>query len=137
VDGALSAMTNVPAAVAPPAVPAAGLRGSECPGCGVVAYPQAADCPRCGHATVPRVLSREGVLWTWTVQRFAPKSPPYQPPAGGFRPFAVGYVELTDGVRVAAVIDVDDLESVRIGMPLRLVEGPGAPRFSADGGARS
>jgi uncharacterized OB-fold protein len=78
---------------------------------------------------VASVLSAGGVLWTWTVQRFAPKSPPYQPPPEGFRPFAVGYVELPDGVRVEAVIEVDDLASVRIGMPLRLVPSGGVPRF--------
>jgi len=78
---------------------------------------------------VASVLSAEGVLWTWTVQRFAPKSPPYQAPPEGFRPFAVGYVELPDGVRVEAVIEVDDLASVRIGMPLRLVSSGGVPRF--------
>jgi uncharacterized OB-fold protein len=78
---------------------------------------------------VASVLSAEGVLWTWTVQRFAPKSPPYQPPPEGFRPFAVGYVELPDGVRVEAVIEVDDLASVRIGMRLRLVPSGGVPRF--------
>jgi uncharacterized OB-fold protein len=51
-------------------------------------------------------LSGEGVLWTWTVQRFAPKSPPYVPPPGGFVPFVLGYVELPEGVRIEAVLDV-------------------------------
>jgi uncharacterized OB-fold protein len=62
------------------------------------------------------------------VQRYAPKSPPYQAPPGGFVPFALGYVELPDGVRVAAVLDVDDLEEVRIGMPLTVTAGEGVPR---------
>jgi uncharacterized OB-fold protein len=78
----------------------------------------------------PRELSREGVLWTWTVQRFAPKSPPYQPPSRGFQPFAIGYVELPEGVRVEALIEADDLESLRIGMPMRLAASSGVPRFA-------
>ena len=64
----------------------------------------------------------DGVLWTWTVQRFPPKSPPYVPPADEFTPFAVGYVELADGSRVEAVLDV---ESPRIGMRLRLTQDAG------------
>jgi len=109
---------------------AAGLRGSECPACGVVAYPAGIACPRCAADMHPRELSREGVLWTWTVQRFAPKSPPYEPPSRGFQPFAVGYVELPEGIRVAAVIEGDELASLRIGMPLRLATSTGVPRFA-------
>lgn len=100
------------------------MTGARCPGCGVTTYPEQHSCPRCGQETVPVILSDAGVLWTWTVQRFPPKSPPYQPPPGGFRPFAVGYVELPEGVRVAAVIDADE---PRIGMPLRLVDTGGVP----------
>jgi len=65
-----------------------------------------------------------GVLWTWTVQRFPPKSPPYEAPASGFVPFAVGYVEVADGSRIEAVLDVE-LSAVRIGMPLRVEEAEG------------
>jgi uncharacterized OB-fold protein len=106
----------------------AGLTGSGCPGCGVVSYPAARRCPRCGAGMDAVGLSEEGTLWTWTVQRFAPKSPPYVPPPGGFTPFAVGYVELAEGIRIAAVLDVPDLGAVRIGMPLRLAPGSGVPR---------
>ncbi|MFF1691031.1 MULTISPECIES: Zn-ribbon domain-containing OB-fold protein [unclassified Streptomyces] len=91
-------------------------------------YPADDTCPRCGGPAAPAVLSGAGTLWTWTVQRYAPKSPPYQEPPGGFVPFAVGYVELAQGVRVAAVLDVDDLDEVRIGMPLTVSAGDGVPR---------
>ncbi|MGY0055685.1 Zn-ribbon domain-containing OB-fold protein [Streptomyces sp. LZ34] len=69
-----------------------------------------------------------GTLWTWTVQRYAPKSPPYRIPPGGFAPFALGYVELAEDVRVAAVLDVDDLEDLHIGMSLTVTAGHGVPR---------
>jgi len=72
-------------------------------------------------------LPAEGVLWTWTVQRFAPKSPPYVPPAGGFEPFALGYVELDGGPRVAAVLDVPDPADVHIGMKFRVEATSGVP----------
>ena len=67
----------------------------------------------------------DGILWTWTIQRFPPKSPPYVPPEEGFRPFALGHVELADGSRVAAVLDVADLAAVHIGMKLRVGRAQG------------
>jgi uncharacterized OB-fold protein len=106
------------------AVTGTGLVGARCDGCAVTAYPSQPSCPRCGGETAPVALSGTGVLWTWTVQRFAPKSPPYQPPPGGFRPFAVGYVELPEGVRVAAVLDTD---RPSIGMSLRVWATDGIP----------
>ncbi len=109
------------------------LRGARCGACAVTLYPAGDACPRCGQATGPVTLSAVGELWTWTVQRFEPKSPPYVPPPGGFAPSAVGYVELPEGVRVAAVLDTDDLASIRIGMPVRIEAGVGVPRArSAD-----
>ncbi|MCX5096001.1 OB-fold domain-containing protein [Streptomyces sp. NBC_00365] len=115
-------MTTVPRS------PAAGLQGSRCPSCSVAVHPADEVCPRCGGPAEPAVLQGAGTLWTWTVQRYAPKSPPYQVPPGGFEPFAVGYVELEEGVRVAAVIEVDDFDRIRIGMPLTLTADDGVPR---------
>ncbi|MET7526087.1 Zn-ribbon domain-containing OB-fold protein [Streptomyces sp. NPDC005248] len=111
-----------------PRGPATGLQGSRCSGCQVAVHPADDTCPRCGGPADPAVLSGAGTLWTWTVQRYAPKSPPYRAPADGFTPFAVGYVELAEGVRVAAVLDVDDLDAIRIGMPLTVTGSHGVPR---------
>ncbi|MFE2499437.1 Zn-ribbon domain-containing OB-fold protein [Streptomyces scopuliridis] len=105
-----------------------GLQGSRCSGCAVAVYPADGTCPRCGGPADPALLSGAGTLWTWTVQRYVPKSPPYREPPGGFVPFAVGYVELAEDVRVAAILDVDDLDEVRIGMSLTLSAGDGVPR---------
>ncbi|MFI5675568.1 OB-fold domain-containing protein [Streptomyces cellulosae] len=114
-----------------PAV-AVGLQGSRCrSGCAVTAYPAEDTCPRCGGPAEPAVLTGTGTLWTWTVQRYAPKSPPYQAPPGGFEPFALGYVELAEGVRVAAVLEADireGLDGIRIGMPVTVTAGHGVPR---------
>ena len=105
------------------------LRGSQCAECGTTTYPQADTCPRCGAGAEPVGLSGEGALWTWTVQRYAPKSPPYVPPPGGFVPFAIGYVELPEGLRVAAVLDVEDLEQLAIGATVRIGQvDDGVPR---------
>lgn len=71
-------------------------------------------------------LSPRGTLWSYTVQRFRPKSPPY---AGddddrSFRPFALGYVELPGEVIVETRIETEDFDSLRIGQPMELVLVP-------------
>jgi uncharacterized OB-fold protein len=79
-------------------------------------------------------LSRRGTLWSYTVQRFRPKSPPY---AGddderSFQPFALGYVELPGEVIVEARLLTDDFASLKIGQPMELVLTP--CRKAPDGG---
>lgn len=109
------------------------LTGSRCRGCGNVAFPEASGCQRCGSADLATLaLADSGIVWAHTVQRFAPKSPPYVPPAEGFTPFAVGYVELADGVRVEAVLDastVDDPAELT-GATVTLVATDPVPRFA-------
>ena len=81
------------------------LIGSACRACGTLAFPQQHSCPRCcGEDVAAILLPAEGTLWSWTVQRFPPKAPPY---AGetGFRPFAVGYVALDGGIAVQGRLD--------------------------------
>jgi uncharacterized OB-fold protein len=79
-------------------------------------------------------LPREGTLWSFTVQRFRPKSPPY---AGseveqGFVPYAVGYVELPGQIIVESRLQVDDFAELQIGMPMQL---EGAAFAHTDGDA--
>jgi uncharacterized OB-fold protein len=95
----------------------------------VITFPRQASCPRCASLAVrERLLGREGTLWSWTVQCFPPKSPPYAvaDPAA-FEPYGVGYVELPGEVRVEALLTVADPESLSIGMPmeLTLIPAPG------------
>lgn len=79
------------------------------------------------------LLPAHGRLWSFTIQRFAPKSPPYH---GGapFMPFAVGYVELPDALIVESPLTGAPFETLRIGMPLELttIEWGG----TAEGAAR-
>ena len=70
-------------------------------------------------------LGRIGTLWSWTVQRFRPKTPPYAgDDAETFAPFAVGYVELPEQVIVESRLLVDDFSSLRVGMPMELAIEP-------------
>ena len=106
------------------------LRGSRCGDCSNVAFPASVSCQRCGGSDMTEIdLFGTGTVWTATIQRFAPKSPPYIPPADGFRPFAVGYVELPEGVKVEALLDGDSPAEL-IGSEVVLVESHPVPRFA-------
>mgnify|MGYP006311641559 CR=1 FL=1 len=62
-------------------------------------------------------------MWTWTIQGFPPKSPPYaitETPET-FVPYGVGYVELPGGVRVESRLTVNAPDRLEIGMPMELV----------------
>jgi uncharacterized OB-fold protein len=107
------------------------LEGSVCRGCATVAFPPAQTCRRCGgRETTVTELGTQGTLWAHTVQRFPPKSPPYVPPADGFRPFAVGYVELPEGIKIEAILDCDDVDELVAGAPMSLVATEPVPRFA-------
>lgn len=76
------------------------------------------------------------MVWAYTVQRFPPKSPPYVVPAEGFTPYAVGYVELPEGIKIEAILDCDDFADLDRA-PVRLVaatprRAPGCPREIGD-----
>jgi uncharacterized OB-fold protein len=103
------------------------LIGSRCNECGTVSFPAQPSCPRCtGTDVTEHLLARDGVLWTWTVQGFRPKSPPYTGPVE-FEPYPVGYVELPGEVKVESrLVDVAPAE-LRIGMPMELAMVPFTP----------
>lgn len=71
----------------------------------------------------PYPLKRDGVLWSYTIQRFRPKSPPYAGPEA-FQPYPIGYVALDGETMVEARIDHVAIDDVRIGMALELVQVP-------------
>jgi len=109
------------------------LTGSRCLHCATVAFPPARGCQSCGRSTQETIaLGSRGTVWGFTVQRFAPKSPPYVEPAGGFVPFAVGYVELPEGVKVEAVLDCTDFAELAGDAEVTLVTAHPVPRFATD-----
>jgi hypothetical protein len=64
-------------------------------------------------------LPHRGTLWSYTVQRFAPKSPPFRG-AEPFEPFAVGYIELPGAAIVESRLTDARFEDLRIGLPMEL-----------------
>lgn len=101
------------------------LRGGRCTSCGAVAFPQPPSCARCTSTDVAEeLLPRQGTLWSWTVQRFAPKEPYLLTEA--FEPYGVGYVDLGDVV-VESRLTTADPELLWIGEPMELQIVPFAP----------
>jgi uncharacterized OB-fold protein len=72
------------------------------------------------------LLPRSGTLWTWTIQGFRPKSPPYKGDDAPetFEPFGVGYVDLEGELMVEARLTENDPERLAIGAELELVVVP-------------
>jgi uncharacterized OB-fold protein len=103
------------------------LLASKCDECGNHMFPVQADCPKCsGTSTETVELGRTGTLWTWTVQGYPPKSPPYAGDVNPatFEPYGVGYVDIDRQVRVETRLTVADPEQLEIGMALEMVLEP-------------
>ena len=100
------------------------LIGSRCTGCQSVYFPQATNCrnPQCHAKHVARcLLPARGTLYSFTIQRYRP------PPlfrVDDWSPYAIGLVDLGEGLQVMGMLGGIALEEVRIGMPLRLVVEP-------------
>lgn len=103
----------------------------------VFPYPSGGEAAR----YEPVALSRTGTVWSWTVQRFRPKSPPYAGPAA-FAPYVMAYVELPGETIVASrLVDIEP-EAVTIGMAVEMTmasldpqapDGPAIPVFRPAG----
>lgn len=66
-------------------------------------------------------LGTEGTLWSYTVQRFRPKTPfNGDGDDRDFKPYGVGYVELPGELIVESRIVANDFGALRIGEPMRL-----------------
>jgi uncharacterized OB-fold protein len=102
--------------------PEPALKASRCIACGDYAFPARANCRRCGGTDVEVVrLPRRGTLWTWTVQRFLPKTP-YRSlqTEATFEPFGLGYVELPGALRIESRLLENDPARLKIGAPVEL-----------------
>ena len=99
------------------------LIGARCDDCGARTFPAQPYCPRCASTSMSEVLlPRTGSLWTWTIQGFRPKSPPYKgdDTVDTFEPFGVGYVDLGE-LLVEARLTENEPDRLAIGAALELV----------------
>jgi uncharacterized OB-fold protein len=91
---------------------------SRCTSCDTLDFPPRQRCSRCfGKELETEEAPSEGTLYTFTVIRELGKQ------REGFIPYAVGQVDLANGVRVTGVVAAAP-DSVSIGMPLRMTVLP-------------
>lgn len=93
------------------------LLGSRCTACGAHFFPIRQACSGCLSRELDTIpLSTEGVLYTFSIVR---QSTPEFPV-----PYALGYVDLPEGLRIMGQISGCDLEDITIGMKMELVLEP-------------
>ncbi|GAA4322914.1 Zn-ribbon domain-containing OB-fold protein [Pigmentiphaga soli] len=85
-----------------------------CMACAAFHWPPRAACPRCGGRPGWRDAGGEGRLAAWSVVRR-----PVHPALRDEAPYAVGLVELDEGVRLFTHVAAADPGALRAGMRLR------------------
>jgi len=89
------------------------LMGLRCSRCKKITIPPRALCSHCGNSALEWMeLSGKGRLVTYTVIHISPAQ--FQ----AFAPYAVGIIELADGVRLPGMIRNVRFESLKVGMEL-------------------
>lgn len=94
------------------------LIGSRCNSCGTYSFPKSATCPNpdCDKKDVEEVLlSNRGKLASFTIQHYNPPLFKMDP----FMPFAIGLIELPEGINVMAMLTTT--ENLVIGTNWELV----------------
>ena len=95
------------------------LMGSKCHKCGEVFLGRAVACQNCQSEDMESLnLSRTGKLYSYTIDWNRPPGD-YKGP-DPYEPFAVGLVELPDGIRILSVLADCDLDKLEIDMDLEL-----------------
>lgn len=91
------------------------LEAAKCTKCGQIKFPARLVCPECGNREFEKTnLQRTGKLLTYTVIHVAPSQFTDQVP------YAIGIVELDEGVRLLAQIADCAHENLKTGMALRI-----------------
>jgi len=91
------------------------LMGGKCRKCGKIHLPPRPLCDKCLSTEFEWVeLPRTGKLLTYTIIHVAP--PQFQ----GMVPYAVGIVQLENGVKIPGMIKDVPLDKIRVGMSLKM-----------------
>ena len=90
------------------------LLGNQCTSCRKIFFPKARICFECGHEDLAEVqLSRRGILYSYTIA--------HMPSLHFVPPYAVGYVDLPEEVRVFAPLVTSEQTPFAVGMEVELV----------------
>lgn len=89
------------------------LLGSRCRSCGAHFFPVREACSGCLSDDLETIgFSTEGTLYTYSVVRQS--TPAFEVP------YALGYVDFPEGVRIMGQISGCEFDEIRIGMPMVL-----------------
>ena len=95
------------------------LMGTRCRECGEVLLGEAIACQLCQSQNVESIsLSRTGKLYSYTIN-WNPPPGDYKGPEP-FQPYAVGLVELPEGIRIMSVLTDCDFDKLSVNMDLEL-----------------
>lgn len=91
------------------------LAGGKCLKCGKIHLPPRPLCDRCLSMQFEWVeLPQKGKLLTYTIIHVAP--PKFQ----NMAPYAVGIIQLKNGVNLPGIIKGTPLDKIKIGLPLKI-----------------
>jgi uncharacterized OB-fold protein len=97
------------------------LIGTKCKSCGEVFFGRVSFCRHCqGDDLEETGLSDRGRIYNYTVLRYQPPAP-WKGPADPYQPFAAGFVELPEGVRILSIFTDCDIEKLRTHLDVELV----------------
>jgi uncharacterized OB-fold protein len=91
------------------------LEANKCKKCGYISFPPRLICPQCQNREFEETkLAEKGKILTFTVIRVPPKQFVDQ------APYAVGIVELDDGVKLTGQVVDCDFEDLKIGQKVKI-----------------
>lgn len=92
------------------------LLGGKCKSCKKIFFPPPSSCYECGSEDLETVtLSKRGKLYTYTIS--------YMSSVNFQAPYALGYVELPEGVRLLANLEGWQGKPLKVGAEVELVLG--------------
>lgn len=101
------------------------LTGSRCASCGTPYFPKSPVChnPDCSDSKMQdAAFGPRGVLWSYSVQNYPPPPPArYDEP---YEPYALGVVDLPEGLRVVSRMASDAPQGLEPGVDVELILGP-------------
>jgi len=93
------------------------LVAQRCGACQTFRWPPGPGCPNCGDTGSDWVpVKGHGVVYSWVVVRI-----PLTDALAEQIPYAVGLIELPEGIRIVSTITEISPEDIRAGMPVRVV----------------
>lgn len=101
------------------------LLGSRCLTCNVPYFPRSEAChnPGCDESKMEDAeFGPHGSLWSYAIQNYPPPPPArFDEP---YVPYAIGVVDLKEGLRVVGRIHTDDLAALEVDCDVELVIEP-------------